>query len=171
MLSGFHVHRVLLGSSLAPMIPSITRTLLLLCVCCSAVYIDSASAAKLYRWVDDAGRVHFSDKPLHQAESVEVRPPPRQDSSQDDQRQQLNRQWFEEERQRREKLQAAEKKQQAKKAKARKKRQAGCKKSLDRRDNARAQLKARKRAGVTPKHEAKLKLRLEGLERKARQAC
>jgi hypothetical protein len=34
----------------------------------------SAFGAEVYRWVDDQGQVHFSDRPMEGAERIEIRP-------------------------------------------------------------------------------------------------
>jgi len=129
-------------------------------------------AETLYRWVDESGRVHYGDKANKQAESIEMKAPVRQSDSAEDQRQQqVNQTWFEQERQRRAKEAAAAKKLQTKQRKTREKRQLVCQKAEDKYDRARAELKARKRAGVTLKLESKLKLRLESLEYKVEQSC
>lgn len=38
--------------------------------------VTTATAATLYRWVDEQGRVHYSDRPQQGAETVEVQPAP-----------------------------------------------------------------------------------------------
>lgn len=129
-------------------------------------------AETLYRWVDKAGRVHYGDKANKQAETIEIKVPVRQSNSEEDQQQQqVNQAWFEQERQRRAKEAAGTKKLQTKQQKKWEKRQLACNKAEDKYDRARAELKARKRAGVTPKLESKLKLRLESLEYKVEQSC
>ena len=45
-------------------------TFLVLALCAGAV-----SAAEVYRWVDRDGVVHYGDKPKHDAEQLDVRPP------------------------------------------------------------------------------------------------
>lgn len=131
-----------------------------------------ALAETMYRWVDDEGRVHYGDRANKQAETVEVKTPARQRNSLEDQhQQQVNQDWFEQERQRRAEEAQAAKKIRVKKQKQLAKEQASCNKAQDKRDRAKAELKARKRAGVTPKYESKLKLRLESLEHKVAQSC
>lgn len=45
-------------------------TLLALALCAGAV-----SATEVYRWVDRDGIVHYGDRPKHDAEQLDVRPP------------------------------------------------------------------------------------------------
>ena len=47
------------------------RSLLLTAV---GLLAAAAYATEVYRWVDDQGQVHFSDRPMEGAERVEVRP-------------------------------------------------------------------------------------------------
>ena len=47
------------------------KTVCLLCVCLGFVFKAQVSCAEIYRWVDDAGTVHFSDqRASEQAEEV-----------------------------------------------------------------------------------------------------
>jgi len=143
-----------------------------LLMCLLVLFASGSMAETLYRWVDAEGRVHYGDKPNKQAEVVEIKAPALQRNSlEDQQQQQVNQTWFEQERQRREKEAAVAKKLRSKQQKQLAKQQVGCHKARDKRDRARAELKARKRAGVTPKYESKLKLRLKSLEHKAEQSC
>ena len=41
-----------------------------------AVSLASCASDTVYKWTDDSGRVHFSDRPLHDADSEEVRVTP-----------------------------------------------------------------------------------------------
>jgi len=143
-----------------------------LLMCLLVLFAGGSMAETLYRWVDADGRVHYGDKPNKQAEAVDIKAPIRQRNSVDDQHQKrINQAWFEQERERRAKEAAAAQKARTKQQKQLAKQQVGCHKAQDKRDRARAELKARKRAGVTPKYESKLKLRLESLEYKAEQSC
>lgn len=36
----------------------------------------AAQAGEVYRWVDKQGRVHYGDRPKHDAEQVHIAPPP-----------------------------------------------------------------------------------------------
>ena len=135
-------------------------------------FAQGLMAETLYRWVDEQGRVHYGDRANKQSETVEIKTPTRQsDSAEDQQQQQVNQVWFERERERRAEDAAADKKQRVKQQKQLAKEQVGCRKAQDKRDRAQAELKARKRAGVTPKYESKLKLRLESLDQKVEQSC
>lgn len=47
------------------------RSLLLIAI---GLFAAAAAATEVYRWVDDQGQVHFSDRPREGAERVEIRP-------------------------------------------------------------------------------------------------
>ena len=47
------------------------RSLLIIAV---GLFAAAAHAAEVYRWVDEQGQVHFSDRPMEGGERVEIRP-------------------------------------------------------------------------------------------------
>ncbi len=136
--------------------------------------------ATVYRWVDENGKVHFSDEAMPasnkqavgQLQKVDVTGPPRQsDSARDLSQQQENSRWFQQRTQEREKQERERRKQQAKRNKALSKKRETCNKARYKLEDAERELKARKRAGIKINVEAKLKTRIENYKADVGRKC
>lgn len=131
-------------------------------------------AGTVYRWVDENGKVHYSDRPREggDAETVELDEPQSvSDSEEDRQRKAANAQWFEQRRQEREREEEAESKARAKAYKANEKYRRACRNAQDRLANTEKELQARKRAGIKPRVENHMKIRIERYRDEVRQRC
>lgn len=133
------------------------------------VCATTVEAAKVYRWVDENGKVHYSDSPkelpveaAEEAEQVEIKGPVRQaDSHKDAQQRKENARWFDQRTAEREREAAQREKEQKKLAKQNKKKREACTKARNRLADAERELKARKRAGIKTKTEAILNARID----------
>ena len=130
----------------------------------------AAEGAEVYRWVDENGKVHFSDKPKQGAETVEVDGPQKQsDSVSDQERLKKNAEWFAEQQQRREQELQQRKQQQAKSNSTKK--VSACKGYRNKLADKQNELEVRKRAGLRVATENQLKAQIEVLERKIEREC
>ncbi|MEJ2418956.1 MAG: DUF4124 domain-containing protein [Exilibacterium sp.] len=130
------------------------------------------TVADVYRWVDEKGNVHYSDQPREGASEVELTPPPTQsDTNADLAQRRENKRWFAEQRRRREQLEAEEKSQQQQRLAARKRQLRICKKSKHKLTDKQAELSARKRAGIKPKTENLLKIKIDQLRTQVERDC
>tara|TARA_B100000446_G_scaffold157111_1_gene154365 strand:+ start:591 stop:1103 length:513 start_codon:yes stop_codon:yes gene_type:complete len=136
--------------------------------------------ATVYRWVDEHGKVHFSDEAMPetnkqavgQLQEVEITGPPRQsDAARDLSQQQENSRWFQRRTQEREKQERERRKQQAKRNKALGKKRETCNKARYKLEDAERELKARKRAGIKIHTEAKLNTRIENYRADVDRKC
>ncbi len=133
-------------------------------------------AGKVYRWVDENGKVHYTDEPKiteqGQAQEIELKAPVRQGDMGDDiEQQRQNAKWFEQRTAERQAQEAKRQKQRAKQAKANRKKRDVCNKARYRYEDAEAELRARKRAGIKVKTESKLKARLATYESDMKRKC
>ncbi len=133
-------------------------------------------AAKVYRWVDEKGKVHYTDEPQTveggQAQEIEIKTPMRQGDMGDDiEQQRQNAKWFEQRTAERQAQEAKRQKLRAKQAKANRKKRETCNKARYKYEDAEAELRARKRAGIKVKTEAKLKARLATYESDMKRKC
>ena len=143
----------------------VIRMLILGLVVC-ATWVE---AAKVYRWVDENGKVHYSDSPKElpmeaakEAEQVEIKGPVRQaDAHKDAQQRKENARWFEQRTAEREREARQREKEQKKLAKQNKKKRETCTKARNRLADAERELKARKRAGIKTKTEAILNTKID----------
>lgn len=129
----------------------------------------AVEAAKVYRWVDENGKVHFSDSPqdlptdsAETAEQVEIKGPARQvDAHRDAEQRKKNARWFDQRTADREREAQQREKEQKKLAKQNQKKREACVKARNRLADAERELKARKRAGIKTKTEAIMNARID----------
>ncbi|MGH1373938.1 MAG: DUF4124 domain-containing protein [Cellvibrionaceae bacterium] len=142
-------------------------------ILCLALPVE---ASKVYRWVDESGKVHYTDEPKtaeqRQAEEVEIKAPVRQSDMGDNiEQQRQNAKWFDQRTAERQAQEAKRQKQRAKQVKANRKKRETCNKARYKYEDAEAELRARKRAGIKVKTEAKLKARLATYESDMKRKC
>lgn len=142
----------------------------------SASVVVPVDAAKVYRWVDDKGKVHYTDEPKtveqKKAQEVELKAPARQaDTGDDIEQQRENAKWFDQRTAERQAQEAKRQKQRAKQAKINRKKNDTCNKARYKFEDAEKELRARKRAGIKVKTEAKLKARLATYEADMERKC
>lgn len=126
----------------------------------------------VYRWEDEQGRIHYSDKPTDGAAVVELKEPAKQsDEEADQERLEANRVWFEAQQKRR----LAEEKQHAKAAKksvsGQQKQQQKCERLRNKLADKTNELKAKKRAGLKVSVESRLELQIDVLRQKVKREC
>ncbi len=139
--------------------------------------VQVAHAAKVYRWVDDSGNIYFADQPQtaeqkRRAEQITVTAPSRQlemDENQNQQRQ--NAKWFDQRSVVRQAQELERQKARAKRAKIYKKKREVCRKARYKFEDAKGELRAKKRVGLNVKTEAKLKTRLATYEADMQRKC
>jgi len=142
----------------------------------SASVVD---AAKVYRWVDENGKVHYTDSPKElptsgadEAEQVEIKGPVRQaDAHRDAQQRQKNARWFDQRSAEREKEAQQREKEQKKLAKQKQKKREACTKARNRLADTERELKARKRAGIKTKTEAIFNARIDNYRIDVERKC
>ncbi len=134
----------------------------------------------VYRWVDESGKVHFTDEAktaaknqaVGQLEQVDISGPPLQsDSARDLSQQEKNSRWFQQRTREREKQELERRKQQAKRSRELGKKRETCNKARYKLEDAERELKTRKRAGIKIKTEAKLKSRVENYRADVGRKC
>lgn len=138
--------------------------------------VVQVDAAKIYRWVDDKGKVHYTDEPKtveqQKAQEIELKAPVRQANTGDDiEQQRENAKWFDQRTAERQAQEAKRQKQRAKQAKLKRKKNETCNKARYKFEDAENELRARKRAGIKVKTEAKLKARLATYEADMERKC
>ncbi len=139
----------------------------------------AAQAATVYRWVDEQGRVHFSDVPRRTGgvpalEVMTVTGPQRQPNADaNEQQHRRNRAWFEQRTRERQSEEAKRAREQAQLHRQRQKWQQQCARARQRLLDAEAALRHKKRTGfgITPKEERKLQGKIDILHTHAEQTC
>lgn len=139
---------------------------------CLLLLLSNACMAEIYRWVDESGKVHYTDQPPEVAEKVTLKEATINSHDHSDRaRMEKNRQWFEAQRKKR--AEAEEKKQADKKAQyqANSGKRESCRRAKQQLARYREELKNRKRAGVKVSVESWYKTKIETLEFDVKQKC
>ncbi len=134
-------------------------------------FLSMASHGEIYRWVDENGKVHFSDKPTKDSDKIEIKPQESLTSGDDRKRIQANKEWFEKRRAEREEEQRKEEKAQARAHKSGKKARDACANVRLRLKKKQIELENRKRAGIRVKTENWYKSKIEVLTYEVSQKC
>lgn len=139
--------------------------------------LQLAHAARVYRWVDDSGKIYFADQPQppaqkQRAEEMIVSGPARQPEMDENQQQQrANAEWFDQRSVKRQAQELERQKARAKRAKIYKKKREICRKARYKFEDAKAEFRVKKRAGLKVQSKAKLKARLATYEADMKRKC
>lgn len=137
--------------------------------CISLLTFPSLSNAEIFYWVDENGKAHFSDK--QKPEAARYSPRPLALSGEDRKQLIKNAKFFDS----RAKEYVAHERQQAKKRKSAAKKvsraRVKCLKLQEKLKNLEIELKAKKRAGIRPVDEGKLKTKIDIAEAQIKSRC
>lgn len=130
----------------------------------SGVY-KPVSAEKVYRWVDEKGRSHFTDQPVQGVKGVEAieieRLPILEHSAESQQRLEENRRWFQQRSKERRAEEARRAKQQARSARASDKKHQGCQRARQKLVDAETRYDVQRRTWLKASAKQTLKKKLE----------